>query len=219
MFETISGRLSRNFAPFDHEGIPDMRTSITVTGGVGLLLLGYLLGSSHVFAPSALWAQGGAKAKPKAGEAQDTGLSDDTRTKIKAASDALKAAMEALEAEQRYKESAIKGVNAFAVLSGGGSSLDDLKNNGGVDPETFAALYAGLASDRVVPDLGRDAEGKLTYKNRVVRMFPISRIRAAYARRAEITGEELIPVLMEDGSQKPATKKAAAEEEEATEEQ
>src|SRR4029079_17587687 len=102
-------------------------------------------------------------------------------------------AMEDLGTEGRYKDSATKGVNAFTVLTGGGGSLDDLQTTNGVDPETFAALYAGLASDQVSVDLGRDPDGKLTYKNRVVRMYPISQIRAAYARRADITGEELIP--------------------------
>ena len=195
-----------------------MRTSITVTGGVGLLLLGYIMGSTQILSPSALWAQGAAKPTARAGEGANLSLSDETRAKIKAAADALKTAMDALDADGRFKESATKGVNSFAVLSGGGSSLEELRQGNGVDPETFAALYAGFASDRVAPDLGRDPEGKLTYRNKVVRLYPISAIRAAYARRAEITGEELIPTLLDDGSKKPI-KKPAAEEEETTEEQ
>ena len=195
-----------------------MRTSVTITGGVALLMLGYCLGSTQMLSPAALFAQGGAKAKPKAGaETADLGISDETRTKIKAASDALKIAMDALEAEGRFKESATKGLNTFSVLTGGGSSLEDLKGAGGVDPETFAALYAGLASDKVAVDLARDAEGKLTYKNRVVRMYPISAIRAAYARRAEITGEELLPISIEEGAKKAP--KTETEEEKTEEEQ
>lgn len=194
-----------------------MRTSVTITSGAALLLVGYLLGASNILSPAALFAQA-AKGKTKVGAeaAAATALSDETKTKIKAAADALKTAKDALEAEGRYADSAIKGINSFTVLTGGGNSLADLKAGGGVDPETFAALYAGLASDTVIVDLGRDGEGKLTYKGRVVRMYPVSAIRAGYARRSEITGEDLLPATNDTGKAKPA-KKAATEE--GTEEQ
>ena len=197
-----------------------MRTSITVTSGVVLLLIGYIAGGSHLLSPAALLAQGGAgqRRARAGGDAQGAPpLSDETKAKVKAAAEALKAAQEALEAENRYSNSATKGINAFTILTGGGSSLEDLKSSGGVDPETFGALYAGLASDSVVVDLGRDSENRLTYKGRVVRMHPISVIRAAYARRSEITGEDLLPVV-DDGSKKPA-KKQAEPTEDATDEQ
>jgi hypothetical protein len=199
-----------------------MRTSLTVTSGVGLLLIGYIAGGSQVLSPAALLAQGGkGKARPGADAQAAPSLSDEAKTKIKAAADALKAAQEALEAENRFGTSATKGINAFTVLTGGsltaGGSMDDLKSAGGVDPETFGALYAGLAADAVVVDLGRDSENRLTYKGRVVRMLPVSAIRGAYARRSEITGEDLLPVV-EDSSKKPAKKKAEPTEAE-TEEQ
>jgi hypothetical protein len=190
-----------------------MRTSITVTSGVALLLIGYIAGGLHLLSPAALLAQGG-KTRPGA-DTQAQPLSDETKAKIKAAADALKAAQEALEAEGRYGTSAVKGVNAFAILSGGGSSMDDLKTTHNVDPETFGALNAGLASDAVVVDLGRDAENRLTYKGHVIRMYQISRIRAAYAQRSEITGEDLIPMI--EDSSKP--KKKVEPSEDATEEQ
>lgn len=192
-----------------------MRTSITITSGVALLMFGYFLGASQLLSPASLFAQG-AKAKPGA-DPSEGGLSDETKSKIKAAADALKAASDALESEGKLKESATKGVNTFTILTGGGSTLDDLKSPGGVDPETFAALYSGLASDKVAVDLSRDPEGKLTYKGRVIRMYPISVLRTAYARRADITGEELIPAAPDDGSKKPA-KKTEAEDEEKPEE-
>jgi hypothetical protein len=161
----------------------------------------------------------GAKAKAKPGaEAPDLGLTDETKAKIKAAADALKVAMDALEAEGKYKDSAVKGMNTFTVLTGGGDSFADLKSAGGVDPETFAALYAGLAADKVAVDLSKDVEGKLTYKGRVIRMYPISAIRAAYSRRAEITGEELLPAASDDGEKKPAQKKPETDEEKTEEE-
>lgn len=200
-----------------------MRTSLTVTSGVGLLLIGYIAGGSHLLSPAALLAQGGkGKARPGADAQAAPPLSDEAKNKIKAAADALKAAQEALEAEGRYGNSATKGINAFTILTGGslssGGTIDDLKSAGGVDPETFGALYAGLASDTIVAELGRDSENRLTYKGRVVRMYPISAIRAAYGRRSEITGEDLLPVV-EDSSKKPAKKKTEPKEEAETEEQ
>jgi hypothetical protein len=191
-------------------------TSVKITGGLVLLAVGYCLGASQLLSPGMLLAQG--KGKSKAADAQAIQpLTDETKTKIKTAAEALKAAMEALTAEGRYDESAIKGVNSFTVLTGGGNSLADLKAGNGVDPETFAALYAGLATDQVVVDLAKDAEGRLTYKNRVIRMYPISAIRGAYARRAEITGEELLPTALDD-STKAKPKKAEPTEDESTEE-
>jgi hypothetical protein len=194
-----------------------MRTSVKITGGLALLTMGYVVGASQILSPGVLLAQGKSKTKAAAdAQAAAQPLSDETKTKIKAAADALKAAMEALQSEGRY-DSAIKGVNAFAVLSGGGNSLEDLKRGvGGVDPETFAALYANLATDQVVVDLGRDAEGRMTYKNRVVRMYPVSVIRAAYARRADITGEDLLPATEEPSKSKP--KKTEPTEDESAEE-
>jgi len=194
-----------------------MRTSAKISGGLAILSIGYVLGASQILSPDMLLAQGKVKAKGGVDAAAIQPLSDETKTKIKAAADALRAAMDALQADGRY-ESAIKSVNAFAVLSGGGNSLADLQTGGGVDPETFAALYAGLASDQVVADLGRDAEGKLTYKKRVVRMYPISAIRGAYARRADITGEDLLPAAIDDTS-KSKPKKTEPTEEESTEEE
>jgi hypothetical protein len=195
-----------------------MRTSAKMTGCVALLTIGYVLGTSQVLSPGTLLAQG--KGKSKGGDNAQAVLpmSDDTKTKIKAAADALKAAMDALVAEGRYPDSAIKGTNTFTVLSGGGNSLIDLQSGRGVDPETFAALYSGLASDQVVIHLGKDADGKLTYKGRVVRMYPISAIRAAYARRADITGEDLIPTATDDSTKSKPKKTDVPDEDKSDEE-
>jgi len=183
-----------------------MRTSAKMTGCVAFFAIAYVLGASQVLSPQSLLAQG--KGKSKGGDNSQAlqPMADDTKTKIKAAADALKAAMEALVAEGRYPDSAIKGTNTFTVLAGGGNSLADLKAGHGVDPETFAALYAGLASDQVIIDLGKDAEGKLTYKGRVVRMYPISAIRAAYVRRADITGEDLLPTAADESTKSKSKK-------------
>jgi len=180
-----------------------MRISVSLFGGAALLAVGYILGSSHVLSPALLLAQAGG-----AGESSGVGLQDETKTKIHVAADALKAAADALVDEGKYVP-ATKGVNAFAVFSGGVNAIQDLQSSAVVDPETFAGLYADLATDSIAVDLGHDAEGRLTYKNKVIRMYPLSRLRALYAIRADITGEELLPVAAEPDKNKPGKKPSA----------
>ena len=208
-----SGRSARDLDHNYPQEELSMRTSATIAGALTLLAIGYALGASQILTPSLLLAQGGrGRSRPAADAQAAQALTDETKAKIKAAADALKSAMEALVVENRYA-SAIKGVNTFTVLTGGGNSEADLQSNVGVDPETFAGLYAGLASDSIVADLGRDPEGRLTYKGRVIRMYPISVIRSAYARRADITGEELIPVpIDETAKSKPVQKTESPDE-------
>jgi hypothetical protein len=185
-----------------------MRTSFTVLWGVGLVALGYVLGASQIFSAAALFAQPGG-AKPP-GQAAGVEVSDEVKNRIKAAADSLKAAADALVDEGKYT-SAIKGVNAFAVLTGGGNALRDLENNAVVDPETFAALYANLATDNVAAELSRDGEGRLLYKGKVIRIYPLSRLKALYGVRGEITGEELLPASGEiSGTEKRSGATGAA---------
>jgi hypothetical protein len=101
-------------------------------------------------------------------------------------------------------------MNTFAILTGGSHAVRDLETSAVVDPETFAALYANLATDNVAVELGRDADGRLTYKNKVVRMYPVSTLRGRYAVRADITGEELLPSALDNSDKgKPAGKSDA----------
>lgn len=182
-----------------------MRKFVSVLSGLFLLAAGYILGASQILSPVALFAQADKEAKAPA--ANQPNITDETRAKIKAAADALKAAMEALAEEQQYN-SATKGMNAFAILSGGNNSLKDLKSGAVVDPETFAALYAGLAADSVVADLGRDPDGRLTYKGSVIRMYPIVNLKKVYANRAAITAEDIVPAGSDDDAAKPKKKPA-----------
>jgi hypothetical protein len=155
-----------------------MRSGIQGVAAVSLLAIGYLLGASGVLRPLTARAQEEADLPTK-----------ETIDKIKAAHEALNSAMLALETEKRY-QAATKGVNAFAVSVGGVDALADLETRRGVDPETFAGLYAGLAVDEVKSELGHDEQGRLTYKNEVVRLYPISRLKKLFADRAKILGEE-----------------------------
>ncbi len=166
-----------------------MRTSLTVVGSLALVGFGYFLGASQALSPALSWAQ--PAASKKAAGATSVNVSDEAKTKIKAAAAALRSAADALTDEDRYTP-ATKGVNAFAVLTGGVHALHDLENGAVVDPETFAALYANLATDNVAAEIRRDTKGQLTYKGRLIRMYPVSRLRALYAARGEITGEDLL---------------------------
>jgi hypothetical protein len=89
-----------------------------------------------------------------------------------------------LQEEKRYVP-AIQGLNAFATTVGGVDAIADLESGQGVDPETFAGLYAGQALAEVAESLARDAEGHLTYKNKIVRVYSSTRMRQLFAMRAE----------------------------------
>lgn len=188
-----------------------MRTSVTILGSVALLTVGYVMGASQMLSPALLFAQ--TDAAKAAGDAKaGVEVTEESKIKIKAAADALRLAMDSLIDEGKYV-SATKGMNTFAILSGGSHAVRDLENSAVVDPETFAALYANLATDNVAVELGRDADGRLTYKNKVIRMYPVSTLRGRYAVRADITGEELLPTAVDNsGSRgKPASKTDATE--------
>ena len=143
--------------------------------GMGLLVTGYLFGVSGAFLSDSVLGQDAA--------AQ---LTDDTVDKLKNANDALTTAMIALQQENVYTP-ATKGVNSFLVSTGGGDAIADLENGRGVDPETFAALYADLAIDEVAQHLSKDEEGRLTYKGKLVRIYPIARLKGLFTKRS---GEE-----------------------------
>lgn len=113
---------------------------------------------------------------------------EDVMKKIVTAYEALKAAADALKNDNRYTP-ATKTINPYAVFVGGLNALDDLESGQGVDPLTFAGLYAGDAIDEILPHLSKDEEGRLTYKNRVVRLYPISRLKRLEQQRKELLGE------------------------------
>jgi len=156
-----------------------MRTLMKAGTVLVIAAAGYVAGVTGLGLPQVLRAQD--QTAPAA--------SEEAMAQIKAAYESLGAAMQALEQEDLYTP-ATRGVNAFAVIVGGVNAIEDLETNRGVDPETFAGLYAGTATDEVAEHLDRDEEGRLTYKNRVVRMYPISRLRKLFADRAVISGED-----------------------------
>ncbi|WP_166830864.1 hypothetical protein [Thalassoroseus pseudoceratinae] len=149
--------------------------------GVGLLGFGYLLGASGSFSTPM------ANAQQAANDSKiPLGLQRDTIDKVKQALDNLSGAQQALKDEGRYNP-AINGINAFATTVGGVDAVGDLESNRAVDPETFAALYAGQATNEVKQHLGKDQEGRLTYKDKVIRMYSLAQLQQLYQQRQMIT--------------------------------
>lgn len=142
-----------------------------------LLGVGYLLGATQ--APATLHAQ------------QDTPISDYEDSLILTINTMygnMQELQKSLEAERKHT-SAVSGPNAFALLVGGTDAIRDLEEDRGVDPETFAALYAGRAAPSVFPHLGTDEKGRVTYKGKVVRMYSRERLKRLYRRRDLLTNE------------------------------
>lgn len=150
-----------------------------------LIGLGYWLGVSGLLGPAATHAQPTTPAD--AASADDP--SEAAMEKIKAAYPALNEAMVALSREGRYK-AATEGLNCFAVLAGGVDALADLESGRGVDPITFAGLYAGQAIPEVADELDFDENQRLTYKGKLVRMYSIARLKKMFENQRRYTGQE-----------------------------
>ena len=154
-----------------------MRTALRCVVGLGLIGVGYLLGASGVLSPTSARAQIDPDSKPSQ-EAED---------KIRAAFGALRDAADLLEQEGRYRL-ATGGINVFAVTVGGVDAIDDLEKGRGVDPETFAALYAGRATKEIADFLSYDDKGRLLYKNKVVQMYSVERLKRLFEERLRYAG-------------------------------
>jgi hypothetical protein len=155
--------------------IPFVRRSLMVLSVFGV---GYMMGAgnSHLATVSAQGPGGNAP-----GAEATKAIAD--------ASAALMGAKTALAAESRYTP-ATKSLNASAIMSGGVDALADLESGRGVDPETFAALYADDAVDEVAVEIGKDEQGRLTYKGKVVRMYSVARLKQWYQERLRYSGED-----------------------------
>ena len=121
--------------------------------------------------------------------AEEEPLPEAAVNEVRATARAVESARDELASAGRYAP-ATTGLNAFLVLSGGGDAVADLDGDEGVDPETFAALYAGRATDEIKGDLSTDDDGRLLYKGRAVRMYSIERLRKAYDERDRLTSDD-----------------------------
>lgn len=161
----------------------------TVVGGCLLVAVGFVLGRVDFSAPEANAQDVFGNENSKLG---DFDISNETVDKIRLANDALTAAQESLRLEAKYKPATV-GVNAFLILTGGGDVVGDLEQGQGIDPESFAALYAGQGTEEVKDHLSYDSEGRLTYKNQLVRMKSPHKLKSVYEYREELMTARLAP--------------------------
>ncbi len=140
----------------------------------GVLAIGYLAGSSG------LSLQGRV-------EAQDAGSIAKPTPKVAAAFQALADAAESLKAEGKY-ETITQGTNAFLILTGGGSARADLESGSGVDPETYGALYAGLAIPELADQITKDDNGRLMFNGQVIQMYSKNKLQRTFANRLRLAG-------------------------------
>jgi hypothetical protein len=143
--------------------------------GLAMWSCGYFIGSGDLPRVPALTAQEDA-----------AGLSQETSIKIQAAHEALKSAMEALQQDGKY-EGLSETPNAYLVLSGGGNAKDDLNSGQGVDPETFAALYARQVNQDILDGLTVDDQGRLLHNDQLIRLYSKSRLERTFAERVKLS--------------------------------
>jgi hypothetical protein len=156
-----------------------MRCSRTIGFGALMLALGYWLGT------------GGGLSLPEARAQDDAStVSEDAEKKIREVNLALQEAMEQLRQDGNYT-AITDGINSFLVLSGGGDARRDLESGNGVDPETFAALYAGKVLPEFAEEFGTDAEGRITFQDKPIQIYSRTRLNRMYAERARIKDADL----------------------------
>ncbi len=146
-------------------------------------LVGFALGVWSAIPLSVAPAQVSPSASAARALAED--VSEANAERIMLATEALNTAQAALVQEGHYV-AAVRGLNPYATLSGGVDAVKDLEEGRGVDPFTFAGLHIGLAVDDVLPHLGTDTVGRLTYKGKLVRMYPPERMKEIRERQAAI---------------------------------
>jgi hypothetical protein len=94
-------------------------------------------------------------------------------------------AADTLRSENAYT-SGSEGLNYFAISVGGIDVMRDLEEGRGVDPETYAAVYADRASPEVSEHLDRDENGRWRYKGTVIRMYSRDRLKEMFQRRDQL---------------------------------
>jgi hypothetical protein len=163
------------------EGIAVIRLA-RLSSPVAFLALGFAFGAWTTLPTRSLVAQ---ESLQKAAGSVEVQISEADAEKVKQASDAVETAQAALQQNGAYNP-AIRGLNPFATLSGGLDAVADLEEGRGVDPITFAGLYSGLATDEVTTQLSFDANGRLTYKGKLVRIYSAERLRDFNKRQAAV---------------------------------
>ncbi|MCG6154760.1 hypothetical protein [Rubinisphaera margarita] len=157
---------------------------------LALVGIGYFLGTSDILQPSHTAAQPPSTNEDEQNQAIP--LANETVQQIQMASEALTQAMETLRLEGRYNPAAVP-MNPFLILTGGGDAIEDLEQGNGVDPITFAQLYAGMAMREVGDEISRDEQNRLLYKGRLIRMYSIERMQKRYEMHQRILEKRILP--------------------------
>lgn len=104
-----------------------------------------------------------------------------------------------------FQTNAFLGVNYFGVSVGGIDAIRDLEEGRGVDPETFAALYAGFAVPSIAQHLNLERDmtgggraslrissqdGRLRYKGAAIRLYSRQKLAELFNRRASLRAED-----------------------------
>ena len=152
-----------------------MRCCQTLLFGAAMLTAGYWLGAGGALQPRPVFAQAEEGSKEGA----------EAENKIRAVQGALQTAMEDLRQISKYN-AITDGINSFLILSGGGDAMQDLDSGNGVDPETFAGIYAGKAIPEVAEKLGTDDEGRITYHDKPITIYSRKRLQRMFAERLRI---------------------------------
>lgn len=154
--------------------VPRMqKLSLFITASV-VFAAGYLVGSADtVTVPQVKAAQ------------EDQRMTADALLLYKQTLQELDKLGDTLIAEGRLN-AATDGDNFFALSVGGIDAIRQLEEGRGVDPETFAALYAGRAIPDVSEHLTFDANGRLRYKGNIVRIYSRDRLKTMFRLRDEL---------------------------------
>ncbi|MCA9055524.1 MAG: hypothetical protein KDA75_16900 [Planctomycetaceae bacterium] len=153
-----------------------MQSVRTMAFGAAMLVCGYLLGTTGAFDSSPATAYD---------DEEQVGPGKDAENKIRTAQRNLQEAMEQLRQDGNYN-AITDGVNPFLVLSGGGDALQDLDSGNGIDPWTFAGIYAGKAIPEVAEELGTDDEGRVTYNDKPITVYSRKRLTQMFAEQLRI---------------------------------
>ena len=168
-----------------------MRRAAVVVSGLVLFAAGFVCGQLDSAVPSMLNAQ----------QEEPVILSSDALTAYAKTRKAVADLNDTFIAAG-LSTSATSDVNYFSVSVGGIDVQRDLEEGRGVDPETFAALYAfedqelGATGKKervfkrfgvdVSQHLDSDEHGRVRYKKKVVQLYSTERLNQLFARREQL---------------------------------
>lgn len=153
-----------------------MSKTRTLVGGGCLFLTGLVIGTLLSQTPPVLRAQQ---------DSETTEISKDVLEAYKRAHKAVRE-LNNLFVASGESTTVFGGVNYFATSVGGINAERDLEEGRGVDPETFAALYAEMATPRIAQHLDYDEQGRLRYKKNVIRIYSRDRLKQVFQRRDQL---------------------------------